>query len=265
LLRISEILSIAYGVYVALMAALPRWGWRRRILVWICAALMTGTPAALSALAQSPSVVLARDWAPAIYILISYYASGALFVGPSAPFEAWLARADSRLPHLANLRRIPPTPEAIFEVLYGATFLVIPAGFAVLVASGLRAQADRYWTMVSLSEYVAFGFLPWLPSRPPWLVERLNPEESRGMRKAGLRWARRTSHCANTFPSGHTAGSLTVALAVIPFAPLAGVALLAVAIGIAIGCIAGRYHYAVDVLAGVALALCVLALTAWAS
>jgi membrane-associated phospholipid phosphatase len=257
LLRISESLSIAYGVYVALAAVRPRWGWRRRILVWACAALMTGIPVVLATLPQAPLIALVRDWAPAIYILISYYASGALFAGPSAAFEAWLARADARLPLLSRLKRMPPSLEAIFEVLYAGTFLVIPAGFAVLAVSGLRAQADRYWTMVSLSEYVAFGFLPWLPSRPPWLVEKLDPEDSRGMRKAGLVWVRRTSHCANTFPSGHTAGSLTVAFAVIPFAPLPGIALLAVAIGIAIGCIAGRYHYAVDVLAGVVLALAV--------
>jgi len=226
-------------------------------MVWVCAALMAGTPAALAASPQSPLIALLRDWAPAIYILISYYASGLLFAGPSAAFEAWLARTDARLPLMSSLTRMPSSLEGVFELLYAGTFLVIPAGFAVLVASGFRAEADRYWTMVSLSEYAAFGFLPWLPSRPPWLVEELDPDESRGMRKAGLLWVRRTSHCANTFPSGHTAGSLTVAFAVIPFAPVAGAALLAVAVGIAIGCIAGRYHYAVDVLAGAFLALAV--------
>jgi membrane-associated phospholipid phosphatase len=257
LLRTSEILSCAFGVYIAITAVLPRYGWRRRLTAWICAATMIGVPLALSALVQWPLVALARDWAPAIYILISYYASGALFAGPLAPFEAWLARTDSHLPLMSWLARVPPALEAVVEVLYAGTFLVIPAGFAVLLAYGFRAQADRYWTMVSIAEYVSFGPLPWLPSRPPWLVEQLNPDHSRGMRKAGLLWVRRTSHCANTFPSGHTAGSLTVALVVMRFAPVPGIVLLAVAIGIAIGCVAGRYHYAVDVLAGVAVALAV--------
>jgi membrane-associated phospholipid phosphatase len=260
LLRTSESLSIAFGAYVLAVAVLPQWGRRRRAIGWTCAGLMIGIPVALSAATQLPTVVLARDWAPAISILMSYYASGALFIGPSEPFERWLMKADTHLPLMTRLTRMPPPLEAVFEVLYAGTFLVIPAGFAVLFASGFRAQADRYWTMVSLSEYVAFGLLPWLPSRPPWLVENLGPQASRGVRKAGLVWVRRTSHGANTFPSGHTAGSLTVAFAVIPFAPLAGIALLAVAVGIAIGCIAGRYHYAVDVVAGVALALAVVAL-----
>jgi membrane-associated phospholipid phosphatase len=224
---------------------------------WICAAGMVGIPLVLSALVQSPLVALARDWAPAAYILISYYASGSLFVGPSAPFEAWLGRADSRLPLMSRLARLPRSLEAVVEVLYAGTFLVIPAGFSVLVAYGFRAEADRYWTMVSLAEYVSFGLLPWLPSRPPWLVERLDPDRAQGIRKAGLLWVRRTSHCANTFPSGHTAGSLTIALAVMPFAPVPGILLLAVAVGIAIGCVAGRYHYAIDVVAGAALALAI--------
>ncbi len=260
MLRTSESLSIAFGAYVAALAVLPRWGWRRRAIVWMCAGLMIGIPVALSAATQLPTIVSARDWAPAVSILISYYASGALFIGPSERFEQWLTRADSHLPLMSRLTRMPPPLEAVFEALYAGTFLVVPAGFAGLVASGFRAQADHYWTMVSVSEYVAFGLLPWLPSRPPWRVEDLDPHASRGMRKAGLVWVRRTSHGANTFPSGHTAGSLTVAFAVMPFAPLAGTALLAVAVGIAIGCVAGRYHYAVDVLAGVALALAVVAL-----
>jgi len=227
------------------------------MVVWACAALMVGLPAALSRADHRPAIALARDWAPAVFILISYYASGALFVGPSASFEAWLARVDSRLTLLTGLARMPPALEELFEILYAGTFLVIPAGFAFLVASGFRDHADRYWTMVSISEYIAFGLLPWLPSRPPWLVENLDPNDSKGFRRAGLVWVRRTSHGANTFPSGHTAGSLTIALAVIPFAPVAGTVLIAVAIGIAIGCIAGRYHYAVDVLAGAAVALAV--------
>jgi hypothetical protein len=50
-----------------------------------------------------------------------------------------------------------------------------------------------------------------------------------------------------------------VAFAVIPFAPVAGLCLLVAAVGIAIGCVSGRYHYALDVIAGVALAAAIWA------
>jgi membrane-associated phospholipid phosphatase len=261
--RASEIAAVAYGAYAGIVALAPRWGWRRRVVVWILAALMIGGPVALARFPQMfsrPETAMAmRDWAPAVYILISYYASGTLFVGPLAPFEAWLGRADACLLHGSAAAALPPLAQAIVELLYAATFLMIPTGFAILVATGFASAADRYWTTVSLAEYVSFGMLPWLPSRPPWLVDNLRPDDAHGIRRFGLIWVRRTSHRANTFPSGHTAGSLAVAFAVIPFAPLAGLGLLAIASGIAIGCISGRYHYAVDVVAGVALAVAISA------
>jgi membrane-associated phospholipid phosphatase len=60
---------------------------------------------------------------------------------------------------------------------------------------------------------------------------------------------------ANTFPSGHAAGSLAVALAVLGAMPWTGAVFLVVAISISLACIVGRYHYVVDVLAGAALAI----------
>lgn len=262
-MRASEIAAIAYGAYLAVVALAPRWGWRRRAIVWICAALMIGAPVALARIpppfSRPDAAALARDWAPAVYILISYYASGTLFVGPSTRFEAWLSRADARLLRAFGAAEMPQPAGAIVELLYAGTFLMIPAGFAILVASGARSAGDRYWTMVSLAEYVSFGMLPWLPSRPPWLVDDLRPDDARGIRRFGLIWVRRTSHRANTFPSGHTAGSLAVAFAVLPFAPVAGLCLLAIASGIAIGCVSGRYHYAADVVAGVILAVAIWA------
>ena len=63
------------------------------------------------------------------------------------------------------------------------------------------------------------------------------------------------SNQLNTFPSGHAAASLATALAVGARLPLAGFALGLLALAIAIGSVVGRYHYAADALAGIALAL----------
>jgi undecaprenyl-diphosphatase len=75
-------------------------------------------------------------------------------------------------------------------------------------------------------------------------------------------FVRRATIGANTFPSGHTAGSLAVAFAVIVTLPWTGVVLLVLAVSIALACIVGRYHYVIDVMAGAALALAVWAATA---
>jgi len=60
---------------------------------------------------------------------------------------------------------------------------------------------------------------------------------------------------ANTFPSGHVAGSLAVALAVIGVMPGFGLLFLFLAGSIAAACIVGRYHYIADVVTGALLTL----------
>jgi membrane-associated phospholipid phosphatase len=62
---------------------------------------------------------------------------------------------------------------------------------------------------------------------------------------------------ANTFPSGHVAGSLAVAMAVVAAMPWTGAILFALAVSISVACVVGRYHYVVDVIAGGALALAI--------
>jgi membrane-associated phospholipid phosphatase len=54
----------------------------------------------------------------------------------------------------------------------------------------------------------------------------------------------------NTFPSGHAAASLAVALAVVGTLPWAGTVFLGLAVGICVACVVGRYHYVIDVAAG---------------
>jgi membrane-associated phospholipid phosphatase len=62
---------------------------------------------------------------------------------------------------------------------------------------------------------------------------------------------------ANTFPSGHVAGSLAVAFALIDTMPVTGVALLALAASISVATVVGRYHYVIDGIAGAVLAVAV--------
>jgi membrane-associated phospholipid phosphatase len=60
---------------------------------------------------------------------------------------------------------------------------------------------------------------------------------------------------ANTVPSGHAAGAVATALAVADVMPLAGVVFLIVAAGIVAATVLGRYHYLVDSILGVAVAV----------
>ena len=63
------------------------------------------------------------------------------------------------------------------------------------------------------------------------------------------------SHQRVTFPSGHAAVSLVVALEVSRVTPGFGAAFTAISLLVAAAAVVGRYHYLVDVLAGVGVAV----------
>lgn len=202
-----------------------------------------------------------RDWAPLVMILVGYYLSGRFFIEPSERLERWLMSWDRRLfgDPAAAFAAWPPAAIAVLETAYFGTFLVLPVGCAILFAGGHEAAVNRYWTIVIAAEFGAFGPLAFVQTRPPWWLEIARQQDAARFRRLGLSWVRTTSHCANTFPSGHAAGSLGVAFGVLPVMPAAGSALLVVALLICTASVVGRYHYLIDVVSGVALAVAVTA------
>ncbi len=199
----------------------------------------------------------ARDWAPALYILIGYFLSGRVFVAPSARMEGWLAGWDRRAlgDPTTRFSSWPPLVLAYLDIVYIGCGLLVPGGFAVLAWTGHAAVADRYWTMVAAAEFGSFAPLALIQTRPPWALERAAVFRDRMVHRAASVFVRQATIGANTFPSGHVAGSLAVALAVMGVDPVAGAVLLALAASIAVACVVGRYHYVIDVVAGAALAL----------
>jgi membrane-associated phospholipid phosphatase len=93
-----------------------------------------------------------------------------------------------------------------------------------------------------------------LPPRAIENAEVWKPQPSQ-IRTLNLFVLRHVSIQANTFPSGHVAASLAIALELTRLTPTVGAIFLCFAIGIAAGAAIGRYHYAVDVLLGIALAV----------
>jgi membrane-associated phospholipid phosphatase len=103
---------------------------------------------------------------------------------------------------------------------------------------------------VLLGGFTCYGPLPWLISSPPRVRDGEAQHSASGLRRLNLHILRRASHGFNTFPSGHVAVSVAAALAVLELSPSAGAAALVASFAIAAGAVAGRYHYAIDVIAG---------------
>jgi membrane-associated phospholipid phosphatase len=198
-----------------------------------------------------------RDWAPGVCILAGYYLAARFFVHPFEPLEAWLRSIDRRLlgDPATRFSRWPRALVAYLEIVYVYCFLLVPGGLAALMLAGRAELADRYWTIVGGAALGSYAPLAVLPTRPPWRVEQTAALPDAAVHRFAARMVNRFTTRANTFPSGHVAASLAVALAVADSLQLAGVIFFVLALSIALACVVGRYHYVADAVAGALLAV----------
>jgi membrane-associated phospholipid phosphatase len=169
--------------------------------------------------------------------------------------ERWLLRIDEG----AGVSRVawPRVVYDYFELAYVLVYAVVPAGAIVLAVGGHADAVPRFWSVVLLAEFLSYGMLPWVQTRPPRAIE-IAPGRSSStpqLRQFNLAVLGRASIQANTLPSGHAAGAVATALAVATVMPTAGLAFFVLAVSIAIATVIGRYHYAVDSVLGVMVAL----------
>lgn len=252
-MRSFERIACAYFVYLMAACWLPPLSARRRAWLIVSSAIAGGSVWAIARTGPR----LAREWAPLAYILAGYVLSGSLFAAPSHAIESWLTGWDRRLLGDPGTRfaNWPRPLLACLELLYMGCFLLVPAGLAILTFTGHASLADRYWTMVIGAEFASFAPLAFIQTRPPWAIERKPVLTDPAIHQLASRMVQHLTIRVNTFPSGHAAGSLAVALAVVGALPWPGALLLVLAAGIGVACVAGRYHYVVDVIAGAAVAL----------
>jgi len=214
-------------------------------------AVAAGAVALTAAVAAMASVDV-RAWFGHAYLVLGYWIP-ALLTSPSSNgwFERWLIRTDNVWRRM--LWPAPPSVVAFGEACYLLCYPLVPAAFLVTWICGTPADIDRFWTAALASGFACYGSLPWLVSRRPRLVETLAvPQQSRaGLARFNVAVLRRVSHQMNTFPSGHVAVAVSIAYAVHGVWPLAGWIFGIVALGIAFGAVAGRYHYAIDAVVGV--------------
>lgn len=255
-MRSSEWLAVAYFLYLAGVTFRPQVSAGRRARVLVAVAGVVALILTLAGAGTSAVARMTRDWIPLLYIVVAYWLPAQLVVAPDERFERVLARIDR---HWLGDRRSSGSHlfVELAELCYLFCYPLVPIGFACLYFAGFNAELDRFWTAVFLAVFPCYGLLPWLPTRPPRVIE---PEAHTrfgisAVRTLNLRVLKHASVQLNTFPSGHVASALATALVVAVDLPVVGLVLAAIAVGIAIGSIVGRYHYVADVLAGGAIGL----------
>lgn len=244
--------GIVNFIYIVIVAALlPGLSSARRLR----AAAVAGLGLVTSLVGGSVEPFVARSLIlPPLVLLLSYWACGLLWTGPMPRIERWLAGWDVRLGVPALVARMPRIVVLVLESAYAGVYPLVPIALALHLWFSASPDADRFWAVVLITDFVCFGMLPWIQTRPPRALEDAPPWAS-SIRTFNVGLLGRLSIGVNTVPSGHAAEALAAAL-LMSDAP-AGIAvwMWLAAAAISAGAVFGRYHYAVDAVAGWAVAL----------
>jgi hypothetical protein len=244
--------SAAFFVYVALIAWIrpPAAIARRRAVLGAFA----GTALSLWSMLGGASPVV-RHWIlPPALLLIGYWSSGALFVAPMPRAEVWLMAMDRAL--RVTRVDVPRLVAEILELAYVGVYPLILLALIVHVTSTPSPDADRFWSVVLITDYICFAMLPWVQTRPPRALESREPWAS-SFRAFNLKLLGAASIRVNTFPSGHAAEGLAAALLVLGAGLPVVAAMVLAALAVSAGAVLGRYHYAADAIAGWLVAIVV--------
>lgn len=206
-------------------------------------------------------VTVARDLLPAALMPMVYWQAGWLSGKVSQRFQEKLQRLDRRLvsdwlPVLAQ--RKYRWAMAILELAYISCYVLVPLGLLVLYAKGLQGYVPEYWAVPLIATYPCYVVTAFFPTHPPRILEAKRPESVNGKIRTFNLWVvRLVSTELNTFPSAHVTATLGSSLVLVHFVPGIGLLFVLVSIGIGLGAVLGRYHYAADVLLAAAITVLV--------
>ncbi len=262
-MRVAESINLGFFLFLiglAVVRPLPAVRRARAIAIGVAGASFT-CAAQYSGLLLSPlAVSVIRDWLPSPLLLMIYWQAGQFFVQPNEGFQSRLLQLDRKLvaPALLWLARGRAGAWIVtyLEFAYLFCYLLVPSGLGALYVSHLGAYADRFWAAVLPPTCFSFVMVPFVQTLPPRMLEAPGKDSLRSgkVRSLNLWILQHGSIHANTFPSAHVAASVATALALFDVVPAIACLFLWVAISIACGAVAGRYHYVADVVCGGMLA-----------
>jgi hypothetical protein len=243
-------LSLLFFLSFSLLAWVRRLEWKRRVNI-----------TALGAVAIALIWLNAfRSILPLLLIPMAYWQTGQFTSPINQTLQVALARIDntvSRIVEGSIPNRVRRVLQICGEYAYIFCYPMVPSAVAVLYFAHALDRVNEFWSVVLPPAYLCYATLPFLRTVPPRSLEKPREQQvqAAGIRKFNLFIVRQVTHQANTFPSGHAAAAVAVALELARLAtPVIGVIYGMIAVSIMAGAFLGRYHYAADVLLGAALA-----------
>ncbi len=267
-MRRSEKLAAAFFLYTSgLSIVLPVDPGITRTTLGVNALVLLGFVllSRADALRRGLFLGVVRDWYPAPLMVLAYRELGwfALPHASTALEEAWVVWDRWWLYDLgfkALIEAAGPLVPSLLEISYSLVYTTAPFALAALYICHKRERVDAFlFTFLAaiLSAYVLF---PFFPSEPPRTVfpDADLPTYLTPFRRFNHGLLSGYGIHTSVFPSAHVSGSFSAALAMIRLLPerkWVGRYLLVLAAMIATSTIYGRYHFLVDALAGLALAI----------
>jgi membrane-associated phospholipid phosphatase len=267
-LRSSEWLLIAFFGYVAIVArALPP------------AMLALAIPVLLVALAFGEARVhreffsITRDWIPLVLTLVAYREMDWFtpLVRDRHLELRWIVW-DRWLLHDAGLRQaiealgsLGPT---YFEFCYLLVYAAGPFAVAVMYFAHRRERVNQVVFLYLLGTLLAYSLFPFFPSDPPRTVFAGAdlPGIVTVFRRFNLWIVGGYGIHSSVFPSAHVSSAFSAGFALLLYLPERkryGWGMAIYAASVAIATVYGRYHYAVDAIAGLAVSVIAFGLTSF--
>lgn len=263
-LRATEILFLAYFGYAAVVASffgIPRCAWTWVILVSAAAGFT------LIASRFAHAFRYARDWIPLGLLLLAYREMD-WFTRPErrtdleSLWRGWDVVLLRQWHLQAAIESAGPLIPGFLELCYLLIYAVGPSTVVVLYLTRRQEAIDRALLLTLGGTLLSYVFFPYFPTEPPRsLFATPAPEIQTVLRHLNLWIVNHAGIGSSVFPSAHVSGAFSAAFALILNLPRQYKwkwSMLGYAIAVAIATVYGRYHYAADAAAGIAVALAAL-------
>lgn len=267
-LRLSEWALIFFFTYIAFVSLLFPLGATRKCMTFGIAIGVSLTAAGLALgerRSRGQGFSMVRDWMPIALTLVAYREMNwfAAAHGTHMLEHAWVVW-DRWLLHERGVQTLVESAgwlgPGFLELCYLLVYAVGPFAVGILYGYHRRDLVDHVLVTYLAGTLLAYALFPYFPSDPPRsvFVGMDMPRIMTPLRRLNLAIVGGYGIHSSVFPSAHVSSAFSAAWGLVVFfreKRRVGWGMLLYACSVAVATIYGRYHYAADAAAGIAISV----------